>query len=104
MTNIVRLKKSWENDFTWANRDLSQKQYAYIWVDGIHFNIRLGNDRCCLLVIIGADEKSNKELIAIKFGYREFSLSWREILLSLKKRGLKEAPSLAIVHGALGFW
>ncbi len=103
--NILRLKKSWEDEFTsWANRDLSQKQYAYIWVDGIHFNIRLENDRCCLLVIIGADEKGNKELLAVESGYRESSLSWREILLSLKKRGLKEAPSLAIGDGALGFW
>jgi putative transposase len=103
--NIVRLKKSWEDEFTsWANRDLSHKQYAYIWVDGIHFNIRLEDDRCCLLVIIGADEKGNKELLTVESGYRESSLSWREILLSLKKRGLKEAPSLAIGDGALGFW
>ena len=60
-TNIVRLKKSWEDDFnTWNHRDLSDKKYAYIWVDGIHFNVRLEDDRCCILVIVGADENGEQ--------------------------------------------
>jgi len=103
--NIVRLKKSWEEDFdAWNHRSLSNKKYAYIWVDGIHFNIRLEDDRCCILVIIGADEDGNKELLAVEAGYRESSLSWEEMLLSLNERGLQEAPKLAIGDGALGFW
>lgn len=103
--NICRLKKSWEDEFkSWNSRDLSDKKYAYIWVDGIHFNVRLEDDRCCILVIIGADEDGNKELIAVESGYRESSLSWKEMLLSLRKRGLQEAPKLAIGDGALGFW
>jgi transposase-like protein len=103
--NIVRLKKCWEEDFkSWNNRTLSHKRYAYIWVDGIHFNVRLEDDRCCLLVIIGADEEGNKELIAVEAGYRESSLSWKEMLLSLKARGLQESPKLAVGDGALGFW
>lgn len=103
--NIVRLKKCWEEDFKkWQRRDLSNKKYAYIWVDGIHFNVRLENDRCCILVIIGADAEGNKELLAVSDGYRESTLSWKEMLLELKKRGLKESPKLAIGDGALGFW
>ena len=103
--NIVRLKKSWKDDFqSWNNRDLSDKKYAYIWVDGIHFNIRLEDDCCCILVIIGADEQGNKELVAVESGYRESSLCWREMLLALKQRGLQETPKLAIGEGALGFW
>ena len=104
-TNIVRLKKSWEDDFeSWSDRDLSEKKYAYLWVDGIHFNVRLEDDRCCILVIMGADEAGNKELVAVEGGYRESSLSWKQMLLSLKDRGLKEVPKLAIGDGALGFW
>ena len=103
--NIVRLKKSWEEEFkSWNCRDLSDKKYAYIWVDGIHFNVRLEEDRCCILVIIGADEYGNKELVAVESGFRESSLSWKEILLSVRDRGLQEAPKLAIGDGALGFW
>jgi len=104
--NIVRLKKGWEDDFhQWENRDLSEKKYAYIWADGIHFNIRLEEERSCILVVIGADEAGNKELIAVSDGYRESTLSWKEMLIRLRdEQGLKDAPRLAIGDGALGFW
>ncbi len=99
-TSIVRLRKSWETDFdSWTNRDLSDKRYAYIWVDGIYFNVRLEDDRCCILVIIGADEAGIKEHLAVEAGYRESTLSWKQILLSLRVRGLDEAPKLAIGDG-----
>jgi len=45
-----------------------------------------------------------KELIAVVDGVRESELSWKEVLLNLKSRGLEEAPELAIGDGALGFW
>ncbi len=104
-TNIVRLKKSWEQDYlNWKNRDLSQKEYDYIWVDGIHFNVRLEDERTCILVIMGADKNGNKELLAVDDGFRESKLGWKELLLRIKKQGLKSAPKLAIGDGALGFW
>lgn len=103
--NIVRLKKGWEDDFNqWENRKLSGKKYAYIWADGIHFNIRLDDQRSCILVIMGADEAGNKELLAVSDGYRESTLSWKEMLLRLEEQGLQDAPKLAIGDGALGFW
>ncbi len=103
--NIVRLKKGWEDDYKeWSGRDLSNKEYVYFWVDGIYFNVRLDNERSCILVIMGADKHGNKELVAVSDGYRESKLSWREILLDLKKRGLAISPKLAIGDGALAFW
>ena len=103
--NIVRLKKGWEDDYKeWSGRDLSNKEYVYFWVDGIYFNVRLENERSCILVIMGADKHGNKELVAVSDGYRESKLSWREILLDLKKRGLTISPKLAIGDGALAFW
>lgn len=104
-TNIVRMKESWEREYEeWKKRDLSKKRYVYIWADGIYFNVRLSDDRPCLLVIIGALEDGTKELIAIHDGHRESKLSWKEVLLDLKKRGLDIPPLLAIADGALGFW
>ncbi len=104
-TNIVRLKRFWEDEFLqWEKRDLKAKEYAYIWVDGIYFNVRLDDQRSCILVIMGADRDGKKELLAVSDGYRESSQSWREILLQLKARGLTTAPRLAIGDGALGFW
>ncbi len=102
---IVRLKKVWEQDFAdWNKRDLTGKRYAYIWVDGIHFNIRLEEDRQCILVVMGATEGGKKELLAVEDGTRESEQSWRELLLGLKARGLTDDPELAIGDGALGFW
>jgi len=104
-TNIVRLKATWEEDYKeWSRRDLSEKEYVYFWVDGIYFNVRLEDDRSCILVIIGADHDGNKELVAVNDGYRESELSWREVLLDLKRRGLQREPELVVGDGALGFW
>jgi len=103
--NIVRLKQIWEKEFEeWTKRDLSGKNYVYIWADGIYCNVRLDDQKSCLLIIMGADERGNKEWIAVSDGYRESKASWKEILLDLKRRGLKNGPKLAVGDGALGFW
>jgi putative transposase len=107
-TNIVRLKHCWQREWkTWSQRSLKDKHYVYVWADGIYFNIRLEgpeNKKQCILVLMGATADGRKELIAIADGYRESTQSWREILLEVKSRGLKQAPKLAIGDGALGFW
>jgi putative transposase len=104
-TNIVRLKQVWEQEYEqWTKRDLSYTQYVYMWADGIYFNVRLSEERPCLLVLIGARLDGEKELIAIHDGMRESKLSWKEVLSDLKARGLTTAPRLAIGDGALGFW
>jgi len=104
-TNIVRMKSGWEQEYrSWCRRDLSEKRYVYFWADGIHVNVRLDEERSCILVIMGADEEGNKELVTVSDGYRESKASWREIMLDLKRRGLEEGPKLAIGDGALGFW
>jgi transposase-like protein len=101
---ISRLKTIWQQDFEqWQHRDLHPKRYVYFWVDGIYCNVRM-DDKQCLLVIIGATEDGFKELVAIEGGYRESELSWSQLLLNLKGRGLQFGPKLAIGDGALGFW
>jgi transposase-like protein len=103
-STISRLKTVWQEDLEqWQNRDLSHKRYVYIWADGIHCNVRM-QERQCLLVIIGATEEGKKELLALDSGFRESELSWTQLLVDLKHRGLKADPELAIGDGALGFW
>ncbi len=107
-TNIVRLKKLWEQDYQdWTGRDLSHKRYIYFWADGIYFNVRLEdaeNKKQCILVIMGTLENGKKELVSVLDGYRESKQSWQEMLRDLKQRGLKECPMLAVGDGGLGFW
>jgi transposase-like protein len=104
-TTVTRLKSHWEDEYgDWSKRSLEGKQYAYVWADGIHFNIRLEEDRQCILVVMGATPEGKKELIAIHDGHRESAQSWRELLLDCKSRGLTVDPKLATGDGALGFW
>lgn len=104
-STITRLKNTWETDYRdWSKRSLKDKPYVYVWADGVHFNIRLDEDRQCILVLMGATADGKKELIAIADGYRESAQSWKELLLDVKARGLTVDPKLATGDGALGFW
>jgi transposase-like protein len=104
-STVVRLKEVWQGEHeTWSKRSLADKRYVYLWVDGIHFNIRLEEDRQCLLVVMGATPEGKKELVAVQDGLRESEQSWREVLLDLQSRGLRDSPRLAVGDGALGFW
>lgn len=104
-TTITRLKADWWDDYErWSKRDLSARRYVYFWADGVYFTPRMDEDRQCMLVIIGADEWGNKDVLGLIDGFRESTQSWRELLLDLKRRGLEAAPKLAVGDGAMGFW
>lgn len=104
-STVTRLKGIWEQEYDqWAKRTLAGKEYVYIWADGVHTNIRLEEDRQCILVLMGATQDGKKELIAMTDGHRESAESWKELLLDVKRRGLTIEPKLAIGDGALGFW
>ena len=104
-TTVTRLKAVWEEEFQeWNKRSLEGKEYVYVWADGVHFNIRLEEDRQCILVLMGATADGRKELIAVVDGFRESEQSWKGLLLDVKARGLVLDPKLAIGDGALGFW
>jgi putative transposase len=104
-TTVVRLKEQWSSEYeTWSRRSLQGEQFVYLWADGIYCNVRLDEERQCLLVIIGATADGRKQLLAVHDGFREAQLSWIEVLEDLKRRGLEGAPKLAVGDGALGFW
>lgn len=101
---ITRLTKQWQAERdAFMRRDLSSVDFVYVWVDGIHFNIRLEEERLCALVIVGVRADGTKELVAIGDGYRESTDSWADLLRDLRSRGMR-APVLAVGDGALGFW
>jgi putative transposase len=104
-SSISRLTEQWQADHAaFRQRSLRFHRYAYLFVDGIHMSIRLGeDDRLCLLVVIGVREDGEKELLAVEDGYRESSDSWAAVLRDLKTRGLN-VPKLVTGDGALGAW
>ena len=102
--SITRMKQIWlEEHRKWNRRPMHLARYCYLWVDGIHFNLRLDESRLCVLVVMGATEDGKKELVAVAGGYRESAESWLELLRDLKERGMP-SPKLCIGEGALGFW
>ena len=69
-------------------RDLSGTDYVYLWVDGVHFKVRLEQERLCLLVILGVRADGRKELVALADGYRESTESWADLLRDCRRRGM----------------
>ncbi len=101
---VTRLSRQWQDEArAFAQRRLEDRDYVYVWADGVHFNVRLEEDRLCALVIVGVRADGTKELVTIADGYRESTESWADVLRDLKRRGMS-APVLAVGDGALGFW
>jgi putative transposase len=104
-SSIQRLTTSWQAEHTaFRERELRFHRYAYLFIDGVHMSVRLGeDDRLCLLVVIGVREDGVKELLAVEDGYRESTDSWSAVFRDLKARGMNE-PKLVTGDGALGAW
>ena len=103
-STITRLTAQWQDEAAaFGRRGLSDTDYVYLWVDGIHLKVRLDQEKLCLLVMLGVRADGRKELVAITDGYRESTESWADLLRDCKRRGMT-APVLAVGDGALGFW
>jgi putative transposase len=102
---VTRLVEQWQAErAAFARRDLGGVDYVYCWADGIHFNVRLGEQgRLCCLVIVGVRADGRKELVAIADGERESTDAWAELLRDLRRRGMG-APVVMVGDGALGLW
>jgi len=58
---VTRLTEAWQEEYrTFAGRGLPGAHYVYCWTDGIHFGVRLDQDRVCTLVIIGVRADGRK--------------------------------------------
>jgi putative transposase len=103
-TTVGRLLAGWQADYqAFCGRDLSDRDYVYVWADGVHFRVRLEQARLCCLVIVGVRADGTKELVAVADGERESTDSWAELLRDLRRRGM-QAPVVAVGDGALGLW
>ena len=61
----------------------------YCFADGVHFNVRLDDERLCCLVLVGVRADGAKELVAVAAGFRESTDSWAELLRDLRRRGMR---------------
>ena len=103
-SRVSCLKSEWANEYQHLREShLGADQCTYIWADDIYSGLRSEKDKLCALVIIGVNDRGQKQFLAIEDGVRESTQSWREVLLKLKSRGMN-IPQLAIGDGAMGFW
>src|SRR5262249_9538298 len=69
---VTRLTAHWHEEYAaWQKRDLSKETFVYFWADGVYNNIRLEEDRQCVLVLIGATNDGRKVLVGVQDGFRE---------------------------------
>jgi putative transposase len=53
-----RLKRVWSAEHAgWARRDLANKHCVYLWVNGVHFGVRIEAANQCILVVIGGRQE-----------------------------------------------
>jgi transposase-like protein len=103
-STVTRLTEKWTAEAAaFMRRGLSAVDYVYLWVDGIHLGVPLGEGKLCLLVMIGVRADGRKELVALADGYRESAESWADLLRDCAPYGMR-APVLAVGDGALSFW
>jgi hypothetical protein len=101
---VTRLTKQWSEDHVaFQDRDLSDRDFVYVWADGVHPKVRLGQAHSCVLVLLGVRLDGTKELIALAEGLRESTESWADLLRDCRRRGMRD-PELVIGDGAMGLW
>lgn len=78
---VTRLTRQWQDDHAaFQNRDLAATDYVYVWADGVHPKVRLGQAHSCVLVLMGVRLDGTKELMALAEGLRESTESWADLL------------------------
>ncbi|MFI9275743.1 IS256 family transposase, partial [Kitasatospora sp. NPDC052896] len=101
---VTRLTKQWQDDHAaFQQRDLADRDFVYVWADGVHPKVRLGQAHSCVLVLLGVRLDGAKELIAIAEGLRESTESWADLLRDCRRRGMRD-PELVVGDGAMGLW
>lgn len=103
-STISRLNHQFRADYeTWRRARLDALQIVYVWADGVYLAAGVGDERACLLVVVGVDTSGKKHFLALEEGYRESKESWLGVLRDLKQRGMN-GPAVAVADGGLGFW
>jgi transposase-like protein len=88
-STISRLNQSLSQQFdTWRQRRL-QEHWRVLYLDGIHFSIRYGDqaDSTLILTALGVDLEGNKEVLALRACAEEDKEGWVSVLQDLRTRG-----------------
>ena len=88
-STISRLNQTLTQQFeAWRERRL-QEHYRMVYLDGVHFSIRHGDqaDSTIILTALGVDLNGNKEVLALRACAEENKDGWASLLHDLRRRG-----------------
>ncbi|HUM44849.1 MAG TPA: IS256 family transposase [Fervidobacterium sp.] len=92
----------WEEYQSFKNRDLSDIDLVYLFLDAIYEPMRrLGNTREGILCAWGITKDGNRVLLHLDLGNKESFDNWMDFLRDMVKRGLK-SPITITTDGAPG--
>ena len=68
-TSLQRLKEKWQGEYEqWKSAPIEEKDWAYLWADGIYVKAGLGKEKAALLVVIGVQRDGSKRFLALEPG------------------------------------
>jgi transposase-like protein len=94
-------ERLWAEYEAFANRDLSEFDVTYLFVDGIAERLHLGQPREAVLAAWGILGDGKKALLHLAPGTKEDTASCKEFFQDLRRRGLPD-PLLVASDGAPG--
>ena len=89
----------------WRQRDLSEERVQYMFIDGVNFDMRMGDtvEKVPVLAAIGVTESGTRLVLGLQSGDKESASNWREFFKDLKRRGLpSHLVKLGIMDGLTG--
>jgi putative transposase len=101
--SISRLKQTWQEEYRQWSRQQLEREYLYVWADGVYPKAGPKSESMAVLVVVGLNRRGEKNILALHEGYRESAESWRSVLRDLRKRGVGWI-GLVIADGNLGVW
>jgi transposase-like protein len=97
---VGRLREDFE---TWRNRDLTEEDIRYVFMDGWYPKVRIGGrrERVPVLVTLGVRATGERVVLDMRLVGEESAASWTEVVASLTARHLAR-PVLAVIDGNPG--
>lgn len=90
----------WEDYLAFCQRDLSDFEVEYLFVDAVYESLRrVGNTKEALLCAWGVCRDGRKVLLHLALGNKESASAWREFVRDMQRRGLS-VPTLVCSDGA----
>jgi transposase-like protein len=102
-SSVSRANKALKEAFNnWRNRDLSEEEIIYLFLDGIYLGVRgSSREKEAVLIAHGINSEGKRVVLHLSLGVRESTRSWKAALEDLDSRGLKP-PRLIITDGNQG--